>query len=137
MNPYSEVYDYFLGMITEHQFLNFTDEELEEEFESKLRLALSKLPALGDIKMNSHTGSFSRPLTEQEKGLLAQAMLVEWLSQKVYNVQHMRNHMSSKDFTIFSHANHLKQMMELQQYADRELHYQLTQYSIYQLVRQK
>ena len=111
MNPYSEVYDYFLGMITEHQFLNFTDEELEEEFESKLRLALSKLPA--------------------------QAMLVEWLSQKVYNVQHMRNHMASKDFTIFSHANHLKQMMELQQYADRELHYQLTQYSIYQLVRQK
>ena len=66
MNPYSEVYDYFLGMITEHQFLNFTDEELEEEFESKLRLALSKLPALGDIKMNSHAGSFSRPLTEQE-----------------------------------------------------------------------
>ena len=137
MNPYSEVYDYFLGMITEHQFLNFTDEELEEEFESKLRLALSKLPALGDIQMNAHTGSFSRPLTEQEKGLLAQAMLVEWLSHKVYNVQHMRNHMSSKDFTIFSHANFLKQMMELQQYADRELHYQLTQYSIYQLVRQK
>lgn len=137
MTPYSDIYDYFLSLMTEHQFLQFTDEELEAEFETKLRLALSKLPALGDIQMNPESGTFSRLLTEQEKGILAQAMLVEWLSQKVYNVQHMRNHMASKDFTIFSNANHLKEMMSLQQYADKELHYQLTQYSIYQLVRQK
>lgn len=134
MNPYSDVYEYFLGMITEHQFLNFTDEELEEELESKLRLALSKLPALKDIQMNPYTGGFSRSLSEQEKSLLAQALLVEWLSQKVYNVQHMKNHMASKDFTIFSNANHLKEMVALQQYADKELHYQLSQYSIYKMM---
>lgn len=135
MNPYTDVYDYFLSMITEHDFLNFTDEELEAEFETKLKMALSKLPALGDIEMNPDMGGFSRPLTEQEKSLLAQAMLVEWLSQKVFNVQHMRNHMASKDFTIFSNANHLKEMMSLQQYADKELHYQLGQYILYQALR--
>lgn len=135
MNPYTDVYDYFLSMITEHDFLNFTDEELEAEFETKLKMALSKLPALGDIEMNPDMGGFSRPLTEQEKSLLAQAMLVEWLSQKVFNVQHMRNHMASKDFTIFSNANHLKEMMSLQQYADKELHYQLGQYTLYQALR--
>ena len=135
MNPYTDVYDYFLSMITEHDFLNFTDEELEAEFETKLKMALSKLPALGDIEMNPDMGGFSRPLTEQEKSLLAQAMLVEWLSQKVFNVQHMRNHMASKDFTIFSNANHLKEMMSLQQYANKELHYQLGQYTLYQALR--
>lgn len=135
MNPYTDVYDYFLSLITEHDFLNFTDEELEAEFETKLKMALSKLPALGDIEMNPDMGGFSRPLTEQEKSLLAQAMLVEWLSQKVFNVQHMRNHMASKDFTIFSNANHLKEMMSLQQYADKELHYQLGQYTLYQALR--
>ena len=63
MNPYTDVYDYFLSMITEHDFLNFTDEELEAEFETKLKMALSKLPALGDIEMNPDMGGFSRPLT--------------------------------------------------------------------------
>lgn len=135
MNPYTDVYDYFLSMITEHDFLNFTDEELEAEFETKLKMALSKLPALGDIEMNPDMGGFSRPLTEQEKSLLAQAMLVEWLSQKVFNVQHMRNHMASKDFTIFSNANHLKEMISLREYADKELHYQLGQYTLYQALR--
>lgn len=133
MNPYSDVYEYFLSMIADYSFLNFTDEELEEELETKLRLALSKLPSLRDIQMNPNMGSFSRPLTEQEKSILAQAMLVEWLSQKVFNVKYMRNQMSSKDFTIFSNANFLKEMIALQQYADKELHYQLTQYNLYNL----
>ena len=62
-------------------------------------------------------------------------MLVEWLSQKVFNVQHMRNHMASKDFTIFSNANHLKEMISLREYADKELHYQLGQYTLYQALR--
>ena len=133
MNRYSDVYDCFLSLISDCSFLAFDDEELEAELEVKLKMALGKLHALKPLEMDTETGCFSRPITDQEKSILAQAMLVEWLSQKVFNVKHMRNQMSSKDFTIFSNANFLKEMIALQQYADKELHYQLTQYNLYNL----
>ena len=133
MNNYQEVYAHFLDMIETYEFLTFTEEELEASFELKLKRALSKISALSDIQMNDYTGCFSRTLTEMEKTILAHAILVEWLSQKVFSVQGMENHMSSKDFTVFSSANHLKEMRELHIYADKELHYLINQYCLRKL----
>lgn len=130
MNRYQEVYFHFLDMVETYEFLSFTDEELEAGFELKLKRALSKITAFEDVEMDNETGCFSRPLTNMEVTILAHGLLVEWLSQKVFSVQGMENHMSSKDFTVFSSANHLKEMRELHAYADKELHYLINQYCL-------
>ena len=135
MTFFNEVYDRFLSLITDHQFLSFTEEELEQELESKLRSALSKIPTFDHLKMNPYTQSFSTSLSELELTILAHAMLAECMSQKVYNVQHMKNHMASKDFTIFSNANHLKEMMNLQAYAQKEVLYLIGQYNLANLMK--
>ena len=135
MTLFSDVYDCFLSLITDHTFLSFTEEELELELETKLRSALSKIPSLDHLQMNPHTQSFMNELSAMELTILAHAMLVEWLSQRVYNVQNMRNHMASKDFTIFSNANHLKEMMNLQTYAQKEVHYLIGQYNLAHLMK--
>lgn len=135
MTLFSDVYDRFLSLITDHSFLSFTEDELEQELEGKLRSALSKIPSFSHLTMDPYLQAFPHTLTDLELTILAHAMLVEWLSQKVYNVQHMRNHMASKDFTIFSNANHLKEMMNLQTYAQKEVHYLIGQYNLANLMK--
>lgn len=130
MTPYSDVYECFLSLITEHDFLQLTEEELETELEMKLGMAFCKITQFKDVEMNPHTGTFTRELTPFEKALLAQAMLVEWLNQRVYNIQNLHNQLSSKDFTVFSNANHLSELVNLHTYASKELNYLIGQYSL-------
>lgn len=130
MTAFSEVYQRFLSQITEYDFLELEQEELEEELELKLELALSKAHQIKELALDKTTQTFTRPLTSLEVTILSQGMLVEWLSTKVFNVQNMRNHMSSKDFTIFSNANHLKELTSLHNYAIKQLDYQLGQLAL-------
>ena len=130
MTAFSEVYQRFLSQITEYDFIELELEELEEELEVKLELALSKAHQIKEVELNKATQTFTRPLTTLEITILSQGMLVEWLSTKVFNVQNMRNHMSSKDFTIFSNANHLKELTSLHNYAIKQLDYQLGQLAL-------
>lgn len=127
---FSEIYERFLSQITEYDFIELEEEELEEELEPKLDLALSKLYQFKDIELDKSNKAFTRELTSLEKTILAQGLTCEWLSTKVFNVQNMRNHMASKDFTIFSNANHLKELIALHTYAVNELNYQLGQYAL-------
>lgn len=135
MTPYSEIYERFLSLITEYDFFEMDQEEFEAELEVKLEMAVSKLVLLS-IEMDVNTQSFTQELTPLEKTILAHALLGEWLSQRVYDVQNMRNHMASSDFKIFSNANHLAEMVKLQQYALKEVDYLIGQYALSQaLVR--
>ena len=130
MTAFSEVYQRFLSQITEYDFIELEQEELEEELEVKLELALSKAHQIKEVELDKTTQTFTRPLTSLEITILSQGLLVEWLSTKVFNVQNMRNHMSSKDFTIFSNANHLKELTSLHNYAIKQLDYQLGQLAL-------
>ena len=130
MTAFSEVYQRFLSQITEYDFIELELEELEEELEVKLELALSKAHQIKEVELDKTTQTFTRPLTSLEITILSQGLLVEWLSTKVFNVQNMRNHMSSKDFTIFSNANHLKELTSLHNYAIKQLDYQLGQLAL-------
>lgn len=131
MTPYSEIYERFLSLITEYDFFEMDQDEFESELEVKLEMAVSKLILLS-IEMDTNTQSFTRDLLPIEKTILAHALLGEWLSQRVYDVQNMRNHMASSDFKIFSSANHLSEMVKLQQYALREVDYLIGQYTLSQ-----
>lgn len=127
---FGEIYERFLSQITEYDFIELSEEELEEELEIKLELSLSKLHQFKDVELDKENKSFTRVLTSLEKTIIAQGLMCEWLSTKVFNVQNMRNHMASKDFTIFSNANHLKELIALHTYAINELNYQLGQYAL-------
>ncbi len=129
MTPFTEIYERFLSMITEYEFIHLDEEDFEHEIELKLEVALSKLFQL-EMVMDRENKTFDRELTPLEKTILAHALLVEWITQRVYDVQNMRNHMASKDFTIFSTANHLSEMMNLHSYANKELLYLLGQYTL-------
>lgn len=135
MTPFSDIYERFLSMITEYDFIELEEDEFEAELEVKLEMALSKLLQM-DVTMDTTLQVFSRELTILEKTILAHGLLVEWISQRVFDVQNMRNHMASSDFKIFSTANHLSEMMNLHTYANRELTYLLGQYTLSQALVQ-
>lgn len=132
MTPFSDVYARFLSKITDYDFLTLEEEDLEAELFLRLQETLGKLPML-DLELHSETQTFSRSLTSFEKSWFAQGMLASYLESKVYHLSNMRNHFSSKDFNVFSAANHLKQMIELHRYADEEFTHLTNQYLIYQV----
>ena len=129
MTSYTEIYERFLSLITEYDFFEMDEVEFEAELEVKLEMALSKHIQL-ELEMDANTQSFTTTLTTLEKTILAHALLTEWLSQRVFDVQNMRNHLASSDFRVFSSANHLKEMVSLHQYAIKETDYLLGQYTL-------
>ena len=132
MTPFSDVYSRFLSKVTDYDFLELTDKELGLELQMKLQDTLGRLPML-ELEMDLNTKKFNRTLTSFEKGWLAQGMLVCYLETKVFNISNMSNHFSSKDFNVFSTANHLKQLTDLHRYADEEFTHLTNQYLIYQM----
>lgn len=133
MNQLDSVYSRFLSLISDYVYLELTKEELASELATKLEIALSKLTKFEPVEFvldDEMNGTFSRVLTSTEITILAQAILVEWLSMRVYNVRQMENHLSSKDFNAFSNANHLKEMMNLQKHAEEQRDYLMKQYTL-------
>lgn len=137
MNQLESLYSRFLSLITDYSYLELTEEELEQELELKLEIALSKLLRFKPVTYSSITKSFSRTLTSLEITILAHALLVEWLAIRVYNVRQMEFLLSSKDFNAFSGANHLKEMSNLQNYAEEQLHYLMKQYTLFKVYGDK
>lgn len=135
MTPYTEIYERFLLLVQEYDFIELEEDEFEQIFEIKLEMALGKLSAL-DLTMNPNTQTFNRELTISEKTILAYALMTEWLTQRVFDVQNMRNHLASKDYKVFSMANHLAELRALHEYASKEVSYLLGQYLLTQTLTQ-
>lgn len=114
MTPYSDIYDILSGMYSDFEFLQLTPEIQENVLEGWLISATSEFDKCKqDLSDRDETlRHFNVNLTDSEKKILAKYMLCEWLSPKLYTVENLRNHLSTKDFNMFSPANLLKEIRE-------------------------
>jgi hypothetical protein len=129
--PYSEVYSRILGKISDYSFLNMTQEEVEESLEPYLLSSCVKfkkcLKNLGDRdKVNKQ---FNEDLTEEETEILASLMIVEYLSPKIITSDLLQQSLSSKDYKIYSQANHIKEIKDLRKTFKEEANTLLMSYS--------
>jgi hypothetical protein len=120
--PFSDIYDIFLGKITDYDFLAVDDLTLEETLQRYLLSASVKFvrcstPLLRDTTVKLFTNN----LTYLEQEILASLMVVEWLSPKLNTSQLLKQTMTDKDFKIYSQANHLDELIKLRQYMQDEV----------------
>ena len=117
-----EVISLYLAKIENFDYLQYTEEELLEELKPMLLSATSKLFSL-DIKIDFDMEEFNRELEPIEQNLVALGLVEEFLTQKVNSVKVLRNHLTTKDFKLFSSANMLKQLRETLDSVKREISY--------------
>lgn len=129
--PFEEIYDYFLSKVTDYDFASFSSMELEDEFEKYLRSAVIKFFSADSTRLTRdfNTKEFTNDLTDLEKEIISLLMIVEYLNPKIYATENMKQFLASREYKIYSQANHLLKMIDLKNHTRAEANHLMSQYS--------
>lgn len=125
----SEVYDVFFSKVTDDLYMELTYEDTVKMVKELLDSALpwfefprvSLIYSEHEIKsVDEETGeettetflAFDNKLSEEEIGVIATYMVVEWLGQQLASVELTRMKYSSADFKFTSQANHMQKLIQ-------------------------
>ena len=129
-----EIISLYLAKIENYDYLQYTEEELLEELKPMLLSATSKLFTL-DVKIDFDMEEFNRELEPIEQNLIALGLVEEFLTQKVNSIKVLKNHLTTKDFNLYSSANMLKQLRETLDSVSKEKYYLETRYEYKKRIR--
>ena len=110
-----DIMDMFFRIMTDYQHLEWTEEQVKEEFQDLLEMALTEVQLLGvgeDIEYDRTSGfnvSLNRPIAY----ILAHACALMWVTPKVQSSEMLAYALTSTDFTLFSPANRLQACVKL------------------------
>ena len=100
----------FLRIVTEYDYLDFTEEELVADFEEIMSMAIVELQLQGlllDIDSEEFVSNRSIEY------IVAHASVLVWLEPKVNSAEMLAAQLTSTDFTQFSNANRLQACIKL------------------------
>lgn len=120
--PYSKVYDAFLRRVSDTDLANLTQEELANVLKSFLSGAVVQFSKCKqDLSLrNDDLEEFSVDLTDREIEILGALMVVEWLRPTINASYLLKQTLSTKDFKIYSQANHLDELIKLKKEAEED-----------------
>jgi hypothetical protein len=132
-SPYLEVDNMFLADISDDTFLNYTEEEREEILDGLRKKAITRFKACKkDLSNRDETlKQFNEDLTDEEKLIIATVMRKFWLNDKIYNLELLKQRMSTKDWNMTSQAEHLLRLTVLNQELDKEISRMIVSYTTY------
>ena len=99
-----------LRIVTEYDYLDFTEEELVADFEEIMYMAITELQLQGlllDIDSEEFVSNRSIEY------IVAHASVLVWLEPKVNSAEMLAAQLTSTDFTQFSNANRLQACIKL------------------------
>lgn len=108
----------FLRIITEYDYLDFTEEELVADFEEIMSMAIVELQLQGlllDIDSEEFVSNRSIEY------IVAHASVLIWLEPKVNSAEMLAAQLTSTDFTQFSNANRLQACIKLYNQCEAKL----------------
>jgi len=132
--PYSEVFDLFLASIQDYR-INRLYEKSVEDMENYLMSFLIKAivnfrKCKTDLEDRDDTNKvFNQTLSTDEKVILSNLMIVEWLTKEVNDILSLKNFLQDTDFKTYSQANNLKEKRELLTTMKEMVDKQIVQYS--------
>ena len=125
-----EIYGMFLSSITDYSIPLLSNNDFEEVMLMLLKKSIARFRFKKDIAIDELMGEFTRELTDEEKNILALGMVSEWVKPKIYSVEVMKMKMNSKDYQLFSEANHIDKLRNIKKEADAEFDYYMDIYSL-------
>ena len=111
--PLEKVYDAFLTKMLEDEWLNWTQEEVEQDFRSILASAIVyfKFPR-HSLKIDEDSNSFSDNLDDREIEILATYMKDEWLNRTILTWENVKPLYVERDFSQANLIDKLKALLE-------------------------
>ena len=119
MTSYAEIFNLALSDITDPSLAQWPEEDLSNELYRWTQKAIGKLPQIrsevadrDDFNpSNTDTLGFTNDLSDTTKTVLALAIAREWLRPQIVSTTNIWRQFSKKEG--YSQAEHLKQLMEL------------------------
>lgn len=125
---FQDMYDFFLAGITDDMFLELTKEDTEAMLEEILLAALPhfEFPRWSDpFDIDLKEKRFNTSLTLEEKMIIRQYMISEWIGFQLATVDLIKQRYSGSDFKFTSQASHIKQLIEMKKlYEQKGFHLQ-------------
>lgn len=126
-NPtsFEEIYDRFLGKITDDMYLEWSKEDTLKDMKNILLDAIPgfEFPRFPLYDFNVELETYNCHLTSEEIDILARLMYNTWLQRQIASVEQIRMKFSGTDFKLSSQANHLSKLIELKKEAERQAHH--------------
>jgi hypothetical protein len=118
MTPYESIYDRFLSKITDYELKDLIVDSVEDAKTQLLKYLKGAIVDFYNCNIDlslrdDEVESFELNLSDIEQEILANYMVTHWMKPQVLRLENIRKGLGSKDFTVFSGANHLKQLQEL------------------------
>ena len=132
--PYSEVFDLFLASIQDYK-INRLYEKSVEDMENYLMPFLIKAitnfrKCKTDLEDRDDVNKiFNQTLSTDEKVILSNLMIVEWLTKEVNDILGMKLFLQDTDFKTYSQSQNLKEKRELLTTMKEMVDKQIVQYS--------
>jgi hypothetical protein len=125
MTTYDKIYSRFLSKINDYELRETanTDPQLFDEILLKfLQGAIPKFHyCIKDLTQRDDEAKlFTVELSELEQEILATKMVLEWLTPMILREENIRQSLGSKDYKIFSSANHLQRLLDLKATYEKE-----------------
>lgn len=138
----SEIYNAFLAKITSYTLLSKTDKEIEENLFDLFKSARAnfyKCRNSLDTIEDEETGElrFTVELDPFEIEILAQLMLVAYITPAVNSDENMKQILSDKDAKIFSQASQLRELRLLLKETETTAKRMITEYTYLDLFKEK
>lgn len=127
VTTFKEMFDFFEAGITDDMFLELSPDETREIEEEILLAALPhfEFPRKDIFDVDILTQRFTVQLTLEEKMIIRQYMISEWLGYQLANVDLVRQKYSGSDFKFTSQASHMKQLITMKKdYETKGFHLQ-------------
>lgn len=130
---YSEVFDLFMSSIASYELDNLFSSSVTN-FETRLTgWLVNAIPnfdgCLKDLEdRNDNTKQFTATLNTDEKVILSNLMIVEFLKKEVNDIRQMRQKLGDPTFRVYSEANNLKERVNLLNTMNDLVQAQITRY---------
>ena len=122
MTTFREIYDSFLGKITDDMYLELTQEDTEkmlfELFEKSLHFF--EFPRVDIYDYNVELEEYNIVLSREEINIISTYMVVCWLGQQLASVENVRMKYSGSDFKFTSQENHMAKIQAMRKEYERE-----------------
>lgn len=104
----------FLDKLSDRDILNITPPELEDFLDSLLKSSFVKFrKCKQSLSYDQSLREIESDLTDDEIEILSLIMVNEWLRPKIYNMDIIKMHMSTRDYSMFSQANQIEKLVLL------------------------
>ena len=131
MTLFSEVYERFYDLCTEHDLAELEEETVNDILEGYLLYAISRFDICKTnlSNLNEDKNGFAETLNTREIDILANFMVLASIKPKLHNSDLYRNGLSTKEYSMFSPANMLNSIQNVYNETKRDIDDLIIKYS--------